>query len=59
MEHGPKCWGWIEETHKDRNGESLYICKRCGQRFHTSERNVDGADVQTIEEFDSDPYYEE
>ena len=56
-EHGPKCWGWVEETHEDRNGEPIGRCKKCGQRFFTQERNVDGADVMTLQEFDSDQYY--
>jgi len=49
-EHGPRCWGAILETHRDRNGKSIGRCDRCGQRFETSERNIDGADVQTLQE---------
>jgi hypothetical protein len=54
MEHGPRCWGWIEVVLEDRNGEDICRCNRCGQMFHTDEANRDGADIQVLREFNSE-----
>tara|TARA_R110000751_G_scaffold139250_1_gene242917 strand:+ start:800 stop:1135 length:336 start_codon:yes stop_codon:yes gene_type:complete len=54
MEHGPKCWGYIETIQEDRNGEDICRCDKCGQMFYTGETNQEGHDVPVLREFDAD-----
>ena len=57
MEHGPRCWGYIKPVMQDRNGEDICECDRCGQLFYTKWVKHGGADVPSLRELDSAPFY--
>ena len=48
MEHGPKCWGYIETIQEDRNGEDICRCDKCGQMFYTSWAMMDYPTIREI-----------